>query len=89
MQVEAKSRSRVNMNAIKGEVGTGYEAENGLGEFECGNCHYFDSSSSSCGQKDMMQKSKQPKTRNGRIIVDEEGCCEYVDRVGRKEPDEE
>lgn len=79
----------INQSAIKGEAGTGYEAESSLGEFECDNCRFFDEDSSSCGQNDMMKKSKQPKLRNGRVEVDPEGCCEYVDRVGRKDEDEE
>jgi len=77
----------INTSAIKGEPGTGYEGEDGLGEFECENCKFFRASESSCGQKDMMQKSKQPRLKNGRVKVDKEGCCEYVARIGKKDKD--
>lgn len=79
----------INAFAIKGEKGTGYEASNGLGEFECENCEYFKKSNSSCGQKDMKEKSKLPRTSDGRVKVDPEGCCEYVERVGRKDEDKD
>jgi hypothetical protein len=78
----------INVAAIHGEPGTGYE--NGdLGEFECANCEYFDEKQSACGQKDMMKNSKQPRLKDGRVKVDPEGCCEYVERVGRKEAEED
>ena len=76
---------QINSSAVKGEPGTGFEKAGNLGEFECGNCEYFDGKS--CGQADMMKDSKQPKLENGRVKVSEEDCCEYVHRVGRKDDD--
>lgn len=78
----------INPAAIKGEPGTGYEAPGDLGEFECGNCKYF-TAPNACGQKDMKAKSKQPRLPDGKVKVDEAGCCEYVERVGRKDEDED
>lgn len=72
----------INQAAIHGEPGTGYENEDGKGEFSCRNCEYFQAKTSSCGQKDMMEKSKREKLPNGRVRVDARGCCEYVDRLG-------
>ena len=72
---------QINQEAIKGEAGTGYEGPSG-GSFSCGNCEYFLASNSSCGQKDMMEKSKRPKTSDGRVKVESAGCCEYVERKG-------
>jgi len=72
----------INQSAIKGEPGTGYENEDGKGEFSCRNCEYYKSSSSSCGQEDMMKLSKRPHLPNGRVAVEAMGCCEYVDRIG-------
>lgn len=79
----------INASGIKGEPGTGFEKAGELGEFECGNCKYFDPSASACDQKDMMKNSKQPRLKDGRVSVDAEDCCEYVERVGRKDEDEE
>lgn len=73
----------INQSAIQGEPGTGYEPGGDLGEFECENCEFFNAGS--CRQPDMMQKSKLPKSQDGGVQVDPEGCCEYVKRVGRKE----
>ena len=72
----------INQFAIKGEAGTGFEERGNKGPFECGNCEYF--KDGSCGQKDMMAKSKRPKTANGRIKVDADDCCEYIERVGKE-----
>ena len=72
----------INQFAIKGQKGTGYEGPD-KGEFSCRNCEYFRASNSSCGQKDMMEKSVNSKTSDGRIKVDPLGCCEYIDREGR------
>lgn len=72
----------LDVKAIKGEAGTGFEKRGDKGPFECGNCEYFDGKS--CGQKDMMKQSKQPRLANGRVKVDAEDCCEYVERVGEK-----
>lgn len=76
---------QVNSAAIKGEPGTGFEKAGSLGEFECGNCSYFDAAAGACNQLDMKAKSKQPRLMDGRVVVAEEDCCEYVDRVGKKE----
>lgn len=79
----------INVSAVKGEPGTGFEKAGDLGEFECGNCEYFNAKASACSQKDMMKNSKQPRLKDGRVSVDAEDCCEYVERVGRKDEDEE
>ncbi len=71
----------INQFAIKGEPGTGFEERGNKGPFECGNCEYF--KSNSCGQKDMMAKSKRTKLPNGRIKVGTDDCCEYIQRVGK------
>jgi hypothetical protein len=84
-----KKLIQINSASVQGESGTGYEGPNDLGEFECENCKYFDEKDSSCGQKDMKKYSKQPRLKNGRVKVDPEGCCEYVERVGRKDEDED
>jgi hypothetical protein len=62
---------------VKGEPGTGYEGPAG-GPFECANCEYFNGHS--CGQEDMMQRSKLTRDAENRPITDPHGCCEYVDR---------
>jgi len=41
----------------------------------------------SCGQPTMVQVSRQLKTPDGRVEVDPEGCCEYVDRKGSAKKD--
>jgi hypothetical protein len=84
-----KKLIQIDAASVKGEPGTGYEPAGDLGEFECENCEYFRASDSSCGQKTMMKVSKQPKLKNGRVKVDPEGCCEYVERVGRKDEDKQ
>ena len=66
----------INAFAIKGQKGTGYQGAD-EGPFACKNCEYFKASSSSCGQKDMMEKSTNPKVDGGRRKVDGEGCCVY------------
>jgi len=71
----------INQAAIKGEKDTGYEGPEG-GAFRCSNCEYFDAVNDSCGQKDMMEKSKRPKLPSGRVEVEPGGCCEYIDRKG-------
>lgn len=80
--------AEINQAAVRGEAGTGYESPGKLGEFECENCKYFRESDSSCGQKDMMEKSKRKKLEDGRVQVEAEGCCEYVWRIGKVEPEE-
>lgn len=74
--------------AIQGEVGTGFEKAGNLGEFECGNCRYFDAAEGACDQEDMKSLSKQPRLADGRVVVADEDCCEYISRVGRKDSDE-
>lgn len=76
--------SFINIEAIKGEPGTGFEKRGGKGPFECGNCEYF-KSGNSCHQKDMMKLSKQPRHKDGSVVVDAPDCCEYVERVGEEE----
>jgi len=78
----------INEKAIHGEKNTGFEKAGRLGEFECGNCHYYralGSAHGSCGQKDMMEYSQEPKMADGRILVGAEDCCEYVQRMGKPE----
>ena len=72
---------QINQGAIKGQKFTGYEGPE-KGEFSCRNCEYFKASNNSCGQKDMMEKSSNPKTSDGRVKVEPLGCCEYVERTG-------
>ena len=72
----------INQSAIKGESGTGFEKAGDKGEFECGNCKYFDAVNGACEQPDMVRLSKQPRLSDGRPSVDAEDCCEYVDRIG-------
>jgi hypothetical protein len=79
----------VRQSAIKGEPGTGYESPGDLGEFECENCRYFDERDNGCDQADMKAKSKRKRLRDGRILVEPEGCCEYVDRMGRTDDDDD
>lgn len=79
----SKSSKAINQSAVRGEPGTGYEGPDGLGEFECENCRFFDESSVSCGQEDMMRLSTRPRIPNGRVVVHPEGCCEFVDRIGK------
>jgi len=77
----------INISGIKGEEGTGYEASENKGPFECGNCEYFRGSNSTCGQKVMVAKAKQSDLIDGRRSVDPKGCCEFVDRLGEKKDD--
>ena len=78
---EKQKLVQINQSSIKGQKGTGYEGSD-KGEFSCRNCEYFRNTSSSCGQKDMMEKSSNPKTSDGRVKVEPLGCCEYVERTG-------
>lgn len=79
--------AQINSAHVRGEPGTGFEKAGDKGEFECGNCRYFNGDS--CGQSDMIARSRQPRLKNGRVRVAEEDCCEYVDRVGRKDEDKD
>ena len=72
----------IDASQVKGEANTGYEGP-GKGPFACSNCEFF--KGGSCGQKTMMAESKLPRVDGGRVKVDPAGCCEYVDRVGRKD----
>ena len=84
-----KKQQLINIAAINGEPGTGFEKAGDLGEFECGNCEYFDPEANACDQKDMKAKSKQPRLKDGRVSVEPEDCCEYVERVGREDKDKD
>lgn len=68
---------------IRGEDKTGYETGKN-GPFRCDNCEYFRYINKSCGQKDMMERSKLPRV-DGRVKVDPAGCCEYVTRLKQEE----
>jgi hypothetical protein len=72
---------QIDSSHVKGEAGTGYEGPE-KGPFSCSNCEFY--SKGSCGQSTMMERSKLPKTENGRVVVDPGGCCEYVNRKGEK-----
>lgn len=73
---------QIDSSQVHGEIGTGYEGADGKGPFACHNCTYF--RNGSCGQSTMMEVSKQPRTENGRVVVDSLGCCEYVERIDPK-----
>lgn len=83
---------QINQGAIRGEPGTGYESPKDLGEFECENCKFFGENDghddNGCDQEDMKKKSKRKRLPDGRVDVENEGCCEYVWRIGRKDDDE-
>lgn len=81
--------NQVDQSGIQGEPGTGYENSDGKGEFECQNCTHFDEASQGCDEPHMAQLSQQPKLDDGRVQVDPEGCCEYVNRAGKQEESEE
>ena len=70
---------QINSAAVHGETGTGYEGPKN-GPFSCSTCEYFDKSNSTCGQKDFVEKTKRPKTSDGRAKVDAEGCCIYHEK---------
>lgn len=70
---------KINAAAIKGQPGTGYEGPED-GPFSCSTCEYFRPGENSCGQKDFMEKSKRPKTSEGRIKVEPKGCCIYHEK---------
>ena len=76
---------QINATAIKGEQGTGFEKRGDKGPFTCGNCEYFDAAAGACDQWDMKTKSKQPRLDDGRVSVAFDDCCEYVERVGKKD----
>jgi hypothetical protein len=72
----------INPHAVHGESGTGFEKRGKRGPFECSNCEYF--KDNSCGQADMMKKSKEPRLANGRVKVGPDDCCDYVERRSSK-----
>jgi hypothetical protein len=74
--------------SVKGEEGTGFEKAADLGEFECANCSFFDKVAGACNQSTMKSLSKQPRLADGRVVVSGSDCCEYVDRIGKKETEE-
>jgi hypothetical protein len=76
---------QINQHDIIGESGTGFEKAADLGEFECGNCTFYDAKAGACDQKTMKALSKQPRLSDGRVSVDAEDCCEFVQRIGKKE----
>jgi len=76
---ESQQHDQIDSPSVKGELGTGYEDGEGKGPFSCQNCEYF--RDDSCGQKDMMAKSKRPRTSGGRVVVEPAGCCDYVERL--------
>lgn len=75
----------MDIHAIKGEKGTGFEKAGTKGPFECGNCRYFigGPGGQGCGQADMKRHSRQPRLPDGRVQVDGDDCCEFVYRIGR------
>jgi broad specificity phosphatase PhoE len=81
-EAESDHSIQIDISAVQGETGTGYEPAANKGPFSCANCEFFRSVDNSCGQDDMLKKSKQPRTSDGRIKVDPNACCEYVARVG-------
>jgi hypothetical protein len=72
--------TEVKQSDINGESGTGFEKRGTKGPFECGNCGFFDDGA--CHQVTMKKLSKQPRNTAGFPKVDEEDCCEYVERIG-------
>jgi hypothetical protein len=74
---------QINAAAVKGEPGTGFEKRAAKGPFECGNCHYF-KNGNACHEENMKKKSKQPRHKDGSVVVAADDCCEYVERVGRE-----
>lgn len=72
----------INVKALKGEEGTGFEKRGNKGPFECSNCEYF-KGGNSCHQEDMMKLSRQPRWPDGSIKVEPQDCCEYVEREGK------
>lgn len=73
---------QIDSSKVKGEPGTGYEAEDGRGPFNCENCNYF--ADGACRQETMKKVSRQPRTADGLVKVDPKGCCEYVERRASK-----
>lgn len=78
---------QINSRHVHGETGTGYEAFDDKGEFECSNCRWF-REPDRCHQSDMKERSRQPRHPDGSVKIDPEGCCDYVYRKGIVEPAE-
>jgi hypothetical protein len=72
----------VNITALTGENGTGFEKRGNKGPFQCANCEHYPSPYV-CDQKDMMRVSKQPKWPDGTVKVDPEDCCSFLERTGK------
>jgi len=72
----------INVKALKGEEGTGFEKRGNKGSFECRNCEYF-VNGNACNQEDMKRVSKQPRWPDGTVVVDGPDCCEYIERIGK------
>lgn len=73
-----QTKPTIDVSAIKGEAGTGFEKRGDKGPFECGSCEYF--TGHSCREKNMRRMSKQPRLPDGTVKVDEDDCCEYIER---------
>ena len=78
------SVTMIDQRFIQGEPHTGFEKAGDLGEFECGNCSFMQEG---CNHPLMMLYSKEPRLPNGHVYVEDEDCCEYVDRVGKPDLD--
>jgi RNA polymerase subunit RPABC4/transcription elongation factor Spt4 len=72
----------INVKALKGEEGTGFEKRGNMGPFACYNCEYF-VGGNACNQEDMKKLSRQPRWPNGTVVVTGPDCCEYIERVGK------
>lgn len=72
----------IDVKALHGEEGTGFEKRGNKGPFECGNCTYF-VGGNACNQEDMKKLSRQPKWPDGTIKVEAADCCEYIERKGK------
>jgi len=71
----------VNIKALTGENGTGFEKRGNKGPFQCSNCEYF-VGGNACNQEDMKRVSKQPKWPDGTIKVEGPDCCSFIERTG-------
>lgn len=72
----------INVKALKGEEGTGFEKRGNKGPFQCDNCTYF-IDGNSCNQEDMKKLSRQSKWPNGTVVVDALDCCDFIQRMGQ------
>ena len=74
---------QINSASVHGETGTGFEKRKQgkfSGPFECMNCEYF-KNHNACDQKDMKEKSKQPRHSNGMVVVNGRDCCSFIERM--------